>query len=111
MKSGSIREKSQKIPSCLLAIFGVKTRDFEEKSLKTGTFTCSEKWFYKGDNLVAFYYLVVSESGLIKMNGFLWKGPYKKGATVTSTVNFAHACAEITCQILQSCFYIFILIS
>jgi hypothetical protein len=29
------------IPSCLLAIFGVKTRDFEEKSLKTGNFTCS----------------------------------------------------------------------
>jgi hypothetical protein len=25
----------------LLAIFGVKTRDFEEKSLKTGNFTCS----------------------------------------------------------------------
>jgi hypothetical protein len=30
-----------KIPSCLLAIFGVKTRDFEEKSLKTGNFACS----------------------------------------------------------------------
>jgi hypothetical protein len=25
----------------LLAIFEVKTRDFEEKSLKTGNFTCS----------------------------------------------------------------------
>jgi hypothetical protein len=25
----------------LFAIFGVKTRDFEEKSLKTGNFTCS----------------------------------------------------------------------
>jgi hypothetical protein len=34
-------EKSPKIPSCLLAIFGVKTRDFEEKSLKTGNFAFS----------------------------------------------------------------------
>jgi hypothetical protein len=33
--------KVPKIPSCLLAIFGVKTRGFEEKSLKTGNFTCS----------------------------------------------------------------------
>jgi hypothetical protein len=33
--------KSPKIPSCLLAIVGVKTRDFEEKSLKTGNFACS----------------------------------------------------------------------
>jgi hypothetical protein len=30
-----------KIPSYLLAILGVKTRDVEEKSLKTGNFTCS----------------------------------------------------------------------
>ena len=29
------------MPSCLLEIFGVKTRDFEEKSLKTGNYPCS----------------------------------------------------------------------
>jgi hypothetical protein len=52
--------KSPKIPSCLLAIFEVKTRDFEEKSLKTGNFTCSlylaEYYLGKENKMFLFFF-------------------------------------------------------
>jgi hypothetical protein len=44
LEAGSVLINILKVaenPKLPFAIFGVKTRDFEEKSLKTGKFTCS----------------------------------------------------------------------